>query len=138
MPGDAALTPSATSAMRSPSRTSDPPWRIPSGRTRSAPARTIMNGNISVMHVLGIDVGGTKTVCLLADEQGEIVAQGRDEGANLQGAGELALEKVLHSVMEKTLADQGVMPSAICLGIAGVDRTADEAVVRSIMKRIGY
>ena len=30
------------------------------------------------------------------------------------------------------------MPSAICLGIAGVDRAADEAVVRSIMARIGY
>ncbi len=90
------------------------------------------------MHVLGIDVGGTKTVCLLANQQGEIVAQGREEGANLQGAGELSLEKVLHSVMEKTLADQNVLPSAICLGIAGVDRAADEAVVRSIMKRIGY
>src|SRR3954470_11299987 len=97
-----------------------------------------MNGNISGMHVLGIDVGGTKTVCLLADERGEVIAQGRDEGANLQGAGELALEKVLHSVMEKTLADRGVFPAVICLGIAGVDRAADEAVVRSIMKRIGY
>lgn len=90
------------------------------------------------MHVLGIDVGGTKTICLLADEQGQVIAQGREEGANLQGAGELALEKVLHSVMDKTVADQGVVPSAICLGIAGVDRAADEAVVRSIMKRIGY
>ena len=90
------------------------------------------------MHVLGIDVGGTKTVCLLADEQGEVIAQGRDEGANLQGAGELALEKVLHSVMEKTLAEPGVLPAVICLGIAGVDRAADEAVVRSIMKRIGH
>jgi N-acetylglucosamine kinase len=90
------------------------------------------------MHVLGIDVGGTKTVCLLADERGEVIAQGRDEGANLQGAGELALEKVLHSVMEKTLAERGVFPAVICLGIAGVDRAADEAVVRGIMKRIGY
>src|SRR5687768_3962866 len=97
-----------------------------------------MNGNISVMSVLGIDVGGTKTVCLLADEAERVIADGRDEGANLQGAGELALEKVLHSVMEKTLEGTGVIPSAICLGIAGVDRASDEAVVRSIMTRIGY
>jgi N-acetylglucosamine kinase-like BadF-type ATPase len=90
------------------------------------------------MHVLGIDVGGTKTVCLLADEEGDVIASAREEGANLQGAGELALEKVLHNVMEKTLADTHVIPSAICLGIAGVDRAADEAVVGSIMKRIGY
>ena len=97
-----------------------------------------MNGNISVMPVLGIDVGGTKTVCLLADDDERVIAEAREEGANLQGAGELALEKVLHSVMEKTLEGTGVIPSAICLGIAGVDRASDEAVVRSIMSRIGY
>ena len=97
-----------------------------------------MNGNISVMPVLGIDVGGTKTVCLLADDDERVIAEAREEGANLQGAGELALEKVLHSVMEKTLEGTGVIPSAICLGIAGVDRASDEAVVRSIMNRIGY
>ena len=90
------------------------------------------------MPVLGIDVGGTKTVCLLADEDGHVLANGREEGANLQGAGELALEKVLHLVMESTLDGTGVIPSAICLGIAGVDRAADEAVVGSIMRRIGY
>jgi len=90
------------------------------------------------MHVLGIDVGGTKTVCLLANEEGTLIARARDAGANLQGAGELALEKVLHSVMEATLAGQNVMPSAICLGIAGVDRAADRDVVHAIMDRIGY
>ena len=90
------------------------------------------------MPVLGIDVGGTKTVCMLADEGEHVIAEGREDGANLQGAGELALEKVLHSVMEKTLDGTGIVPSAICLGIAGVDRAADEAIVRGIMNRIGY
>jgi N-acetylglucosamine kinase-like BadF-type ATPase len=90
------------------------------------------------MPVLGIDVGGTKTVCLLADEHERVIAEGREEGANLQEAGELALEKVLHSVMEGTLAGTTLVPSAICLGIAGVDRASDEAVVRGIMRRIGY
>lgn len=90
------------------------------------------------MPVLGIDVGGTKTVCLLADADERIIAEAREDGANLQGAGELALEKVLHSAMEKTLEGTGVIPSAICLGIAGVDRASDEAIVRSIMNRIAY
>ena len=40
------------------------------------------------MHVLGIDAGGTKTVCLLADERGAIVSEGRGAGANLHTAGE--------------------------------------------------
>jgi N-acetylglucosamine kinase-like BadF-type ATPase len=90
------------------------------------------------MYVLGIDVGGTKTVCLLASEDGTILATAREAGANLQGVGELALEKVLHGVMEAALAGQSVTPSAICLGIAGVDRAEDQSVVRGIMDRIGY
>src|SRR5438034_4768646 len=90
------------------------------------------------MHVLGIDAGGTKTVCFLADEQGTIVSEGRGSGANLQSSGELAVEKVLHEVMETAIGDRAITPSAICLGIAGVDRENDERIVRAIMRRIGY
>jgi N-acetylglucosamine kinase len=91
-----------------------------------------------VRHVLGIDAGGTKTVCILADEQGQVIAEARASGANLQAVGELEVEKVLHQVMEDTLGDLGILPQAICLGIAGVDRDDDSAVVRSIMRRIAY
>src|SRR6476646_8141875 len=90
------------------------------------------------MHVLGIDAGGTKTVCLLADQSGSIVSEGRGAGANLQSSGELAVEKVLHEVMETAIGDRAITPSAICLGIAGVDRENDERTVRAIMRRIGY
>lgn len=90
------------------------------------------------MHVLGIDVGATKTVCLLADEHSRIIATAREKGANLQAVGELALEKALHLVMKQALEARPVTPSAICLGIAGVDRAEDEAIVRSVMERIGY
>lgn len=91
-----------------------------------------------MLHVLGIDAGGTKTVCLLAGEQGGVLAEARGPGANLQASGELHVEKVLHDVMEEAIGDRDVMPAAICLGIAGVDRPDDTAVVRGIMKRIGY
>jgi N-acetylglucosamine kinase-like BadF-type ATPase len=90
------------------------------------------------MYVLGIDAGGTKTVCQLADGKGDVLAEARRGGANLQAAGELEVEKVLHEVMEEALADRDVIPSAICLGIAGVDRPDDARVVRGIMRRIGY
>ncbi len=89
-------------------------------------------------HVLGIDAGGTKTVCLLADDTGRVVAEARRGGANLQAVGELEVEKVLHDVMEEALGDRAIVPAAICLGIAGVDRPDDSAIVRAIMKRIGY
>ena len=90
------------------------------------------------MHVLGIDAGGTKTVCLLADQRGTILAEGRGPGANLHAAGELAVEKVLHEVMEDALGDRDITPAAICLGIAGVDREDDARTVRAIMRRIGH
>ena len=90
------------------------------------------------MHVLGIDVGGTKTVCLLGDEEGRVLSTARGPGANLQTVGELQLEKVLHTVMAEALTEQSVAPAAICLGIAGVDRPEDATFVRGVMSRIGY
>src|SRR4051812_13105258 len=90
------------------------------------------------MHVLGIDAGGTKTVCMLADARGEIIAEARGGGANLQSSGELEVEKVLHHVMEAVLAERDVRPEAICLGMAGGDRPDDGDAVRGIMRRIGY
>jgi N-acetylglucosamine kinase-like BadF-type ATPase len=91
-----------------------------------------------MIHVLGIDAGGTKTVCQLADAEGTVIAESRSTGANLQAVGELQVEKVLHQVMEEAIGAHHIMPAAICLGIAGVDRPDDAAVVRGIMKRIGY
>ena len=90
------------------------------------------------MHVLGIDAGGTKTVCFLADEHGRVVSEARGRGANLQASGELEVEKVLHAVMEEAIGERDAQPAAICLGIAGVDREADAAAVRGIMRRIGF
>lgn len=89
------------------------------------------------MHVIGIDAGGTKTVCQLAAGDGALVAESRGPGANLQAVGELAVEKTLHALMEDVLAGRGVAPAAICVGMAGVDRPGDTAVVRGIVQRIG-
>ena len=90
------------------------------------------------MYVLGIDAGGTKTVCYLADAQGNIVGEGRGSGANLQAHGELAVEKVLHGIIEQALGDRAILPVAVCVGIAGVDRAEDSQIVRSIMRRLGF
>jgi glucosamine kinase len=90
-----------------------------------------------MQHVIGIDAGGTKTVCLLADEDGQIVSRARGAGANLQAVGELQVEKILHTLMAQVLGDRRIVPAAICLGIAGVDRPNDAAIVSDIMHRIG-
>src|ERR1043166_1293116 len=90
---------------------------------------------MSSMHVLGIDAGGTKTVCLLADAQGHTVSEGRGPGANLHAAGELAVEKVLHEVMDTAIGDRAITPAAICVGIAGVDREDEARIVTATMRR---
>src|SRR5918994_6059746 len=90
------------------------------------------------MHVLGIDAGGTKTVALLADADGRIIADGRAGGANLQTEGELQVEKVLHDVIEQVTRGRNITAAAVCLGMAGVDREADGRTIRDIMRRLGY
>jgi N-acetylglucosamine kinase-like BadF-type ATPase len=90
------------------------------------------------MYVLGIDAGGTKTVCYLADADGTVVGEGRGGGANLQAHGELEVEKVLHAVIEEAYGDRAVLPAAVCLGVAGVDRAEDDRVIRGIMRRFGF
>lgn len=90
------------------------------------------------MLVLGIDAGGTKTVCQLADDQMNILAESRGGGANLQASGELEVEKVLHQVIERALVNASARPATICLGMAGVDRPRDADVVRGILLRIGH
>jgi len=88
------------------------------------------------MQVLGLDAGGTKTVCYLADEDGKILGEGRAGGANLKAEGELAVEKVLHSVMDQALGERERDVAAICLGMAGADRDDEKSLALDIMRRI--
>ena len=90
------------------------------------------------MHVLGIDAGGSKTIALLADEEGRIVGEGRAGAANLQTEGELEVEKILHTVIERATDGRPLSPAAVCLGMAGVDRQDDALIIRDVMRRLGF
>ncbi len=89
-------------------------------------------------HVLGIDAGGTKTLALLADETGRVVASAAGAGANLRTHGELEVEKVLHALVEEAEGESGKRADAVALGIAGADRPDDHTVLRAILRRIGF
>lgn len=86
-------------------------------------------------YVIGIDAGGTKTVGLLADETGKVQTRARGGGANLIVHGELAVEKVLYQLIEDLEAPHPV--SALCLGMAGVDREEDSALMSGVLRRLG-
>ena len=87
--------------------------------------------------MLGIDAGGSKTVAWLADQEGRVLGEGRGSGANLHSAGELATEKALYEVIHGALGDRPAMPEVVAVGMAGMDRPDDEAVVRGILRRLG-
>ena len=91
----------------------------------------------SSLFVIGIDAGGTKTDAVLADVQGAVMARARVGGANLAAHGELAVEKTLHDAIDEVLGAERRAPDVICLGIAGVDRPEDKAIIAGIMRRIG-
>ena len=90
------------------------------------------------MRVLGIDAGGTKTVCLLADANGSIVSEARSAGANLQTAGAGAVARVLDDVIRRALDGAGVAPSATCVGVAGGDRARDITTMANVLRRLGF
>lgn len=90
------------------------------------------------VYVLGLDAGGTKTVCLLADRDGRVIGSGRGGGANLQTEGELQVEKVLHAVIDQAIGGRDLHVDALCLGMAGADRVEDTTIVGDILRRLGY
>jgi N-acetylglucosamine kinase-like BadF-type ATPase len=97
-----------------------------------------MSADSHAPYVIGLDAGGTKTVCMLADLDGRVLDEARSTGANLQAAGELEVETTLHEVMDRVIGERMVGPSAIVLGMAGVDRADDATIMRRVLRRIGF
>ena len=90
------------------------------------------------MHVLGIDAGGTKTVCQLADERGKVIAEARGSGANLRAVGQFEVERVFRRLIDDVLAHREAHVQAVCVGIAGADRDDDADVVRELIRHLGH
>ncbi|MGE5246341.1 MAG: N-acetylglucosamine kinase [Betaproteobacteria bacterium] len=88
------------------------------------------------MHVLGLDAGGTKTVCVLADGDGATIDEGRAPGANLQGQDSAGVEQALAAAIAAALGGRRVVPDAVCAGIAGVDREEDVRAAAAILQRL--
>ncbi len=86
--------------------------------------------------VLGIDGGGTKTMCWLAraDVTGEagVVGRGLAGPSNQRAVGPVAAMKNLDAAIESAFSDARLdraTVDAACLGLAGADRESDRGVV---------
>jgi N-acetylglucosamine kinase-like BadF-type ATPase len=88
--------------------------------------------------VLGVDAGGTRTVCLLADRRGEILSERRGPGANLQSCEQGRSRRFFVRLYGKPSKALPVAPAAICVGMAGVDREDDAEVVLKILSVLGF
>ena len=84
--------------------------------------------------LIGVDGGGSKTVALLADWEGHVLGRGTGGPSNYQVMGIQAAGTALSDSIRAAFADAGLglcTPRAICLGLSGVDRPADQAVIRA-------
>ena len=90
----------------------------------------------STVRVLGLDSGGTKTVCYLADGAGHILAEARGPGAHPKAAGLGGMEAILSTLIKQVLDGHPRGLAALCLGMAGVDRPEETALVRRRLEGI--
>lgn len=73
---------------------------------------------------LGADVGGTKTHVIIADEEGQIVGEGKGGPGNHEDVGYPGLQKVLDDCVNKALRQAGLKKTMVVgsgFGIAGYD-----------------
>ena len=95
----------------------------------------------SMSYVLGIDGGGSKTVCILMDQTGKVVSRAKAGASNYQTIGiEVTLKSIesaiYAAVVEALKFTNNIKIEAICLGLAGVGRPEDIEVVKSIVQEL--
>ncbi|WP_138501803.1 N-acetylglucosamine kinase [Nostoc sp. PA-18-2419] len=92
-------------------------------------------------YVLGIDGGGSKTVCVLMDDSHQVLGRGEAGASNYQTIGIEATLKsiqsaILNAVNQVTLIPNTITIKAICLGLAGVGRLCDIEVVKNLVQEL--
>jgi len=92
-----------------------------------------------VEYLLGMDAGGTKTLCILADEHGKVVGLGRAGCGNYQAAGSTGAGRELRLAIQAAIQEAAIDPVDIATafyGISGADREEDFAAIRKILAPI--
>lgn len=76
-------------------------------------------------YILGVDGGGTKTVALLGDPDGNVLARGMSGSSNANAVGLDTACLALESAINMACKDHSGQISAMCLGLAGAGRKED-------------
>ena len=89
-------------------------------------------------YVLGIDGGGTKTVCVLMQGKERVLGRGVAGASNYHNMGiEGAFNSIRLAVLQ-AISEAGIHPEirAICLGMAGVSRPEDFQVIHNLLRHL--
>lgn len=87
---------------------------------------------------LGIDGGGTKTRCVLADET-TVIAKSMTGGCSVIRQGEQQAKEALHNAIGQVCAAAKISPEridGICIGVTGAARQEIAGKIRSILSEI--
>lgn len=88
-------------------------------------------------YVLGVDGGGSKTVCVLMNDIRQVLGRGEAGPSNYQIIGIAATLKSIQSAIQEAIKNtSNINISAICLGLAGVGRTADIEVIKNLVQEL--
>ena len=91
--------------------------------------------------VLGIDGGGSKTICVLMDNTAKVVGRGEAGASNYQSIGIAFAQKAIQSAIHQAVVEglkqtKYINLTAICLGLAGVSRPKDIELVKGIVSEL--
>lgn len=91
------------------------------------------------MYLLGIDAGGTKTHCVIADEAGKICGEAVAGAAQHQIYGIAQTQKALLEAVSRALEDAGLNLSDIAYGVfgmSGADGEEDYALLTPVVQKL--
>jgi N-acetylglucosamine kinase len=85
--------------------------------------------------VLGVDGGGSRTVCVVADHDGREMARAFGGPSNHQSVGMDAARQAIAEAVAGARQAAGNPPlAAACFGMAGLDRAEDERVLEGLLE----
>lgn len=82
---------------------------------------------------LGVDGGGSKTRAALCDDNGHILARGMGGASNYLTVGVEAATLSLNRAISEALSGYEDQAWTVCIGLAGVGRTADLELIKSAL-----
>lgn len=92
-------------------------------------------------YFIGIDGGGTKTIGLLGNEDGEVLWSMKGGPTNYHSVGYQQTEEELSRILIGLTLNKGIGMDHIkglCMGAAGVDSKVDELRIHELIRKIGF